>query len=57
MTFSPDHRALHPPQEECEGCRVSAASGAMGREFPPVKAAGVPPLRTDLVFQPGTNRK
>jgi hypothetical protein len=55
MTYFPDHRIDHAPDAECDGCRTTDARASV--EAPRVEARAAFPLRTDLVIEPGTNRK
>jgi hypothetical protein len=57
VTFLPDHRATHPPSEQCDGCRLPALTPASpaGQDRRP--ASHAEHIRPDLVLRPGANRE
>jgi hypothetical protein len=57
MTWLADHRVTHGPDSLCEGCRPPDAPSAPGSTAPPAAARSFGTVRSDLVIQPGTNRK
>ncbi len=59
MTFLPDHRTVHPPEEECDTCRREGERRRSQMSPPPERHSAASPtgVRNDLVFAPGTNPK
>ena len=56
MTWLPDHRVIHGPDSDCDGCRPPETT-ARTAAAPRADAHGTFSVSPDLVIQLGSNRK